>query len=330
MPSGEQPLPQVLPRPGETGVPADPLRASAVYDGPVPDVEGPPRLTRCICPRTAGRSIRWIDASTRSVGGREAQECRKRRTSCKWITSQAIEFIRDREAGGPTATAPIMASPPCTPPEGWRHYDPADVPVPELRADDLALKPGWYRECYEAICQRPQPDIHAALHREPLRPDALHRPPVRRIMDTLEDPASRTRRAVHGRSRGSLNDHGGRHGPFLRRGDEHPDDLAAAGRASGAVTEEMIEQVDVMRRSSTRSASIARGGAGPVDAAAAARGEGARGRVGAHAGARGADLACKPEPERITRRCAQDWKLVHYPARSRRIPTTCATIRASS
>ena len=175
-----------------------------------------------------------------------------------WTTSQAIDFIEGQTA----AEQPFFCHcsfheliPPCHVPEEYAgHYDPADMPVPELREDDLARKPDWYRQCYEG---------YAARGRQPDEPE------LRRIMATYYDQArfldKQFGRVVDALKRLgvwddtivlftsdhglSLNDHWQwRHGPFLF--DQVINvpmiwHVPGAG-APGTVSDAMVEQVDIM------------------------------------------------------------------------------------
>lgn len=74
-----------------------------------------------------------------------------------------MDFIqRQARAGRPFFCACSFheLSPPCTPPEGFAGtFRPEDMPLPELREDDLAQKPPFYRQCYEGYVKRKrQPD----------------------------------------------------------------------------------------------------------------------------------------------------------------------------
>ncbi|MDP6779600.1 MAG: sulfatase-like hydrolase/transferase [Candidatus Latescibacteria bacterium] len=80
-----------------------------------------------------------------------------------WITSQAIDFM----ARSASTSRPFLCScsyhelsPPSSPPPGFLGYtDPEDVPIPGLDPEDLALRPPFYRQCYEGyIAQGKQPD----------------------------------------------------------------------------------------------------------------------------------------------------------------------------
>jgi len=80
-----------------------------------------------------------------------------------WITSQAIDFIRRQSSVGHPffcACSFHELSPPCTPPEGFAgFFKPEDMSVPELRGDDLAKRPPFYRQCYEGYVKlKRQPD----------------------------------------------------------------------------------------------------------------------------------------------------------------------------
>lgn len=80
-----------------------------------------------------------------------------------WITDQAIDFVRRQADQG----QPFLCScsfhelcPPSNPPDMFADsIDPADVPVPELREDDLDGRPPFYRQCYEGYLRNGrQPD----------------------------------------------------------------------------------------------------------------------------------------------------------------------------
>lgn len=329
-------LPQVLSEAGwETGAAGKiHFEPQQSYDGPVPDVEGPYYgfdEVHMSENRLGEEYLGWIDGehSDLSEVARGRKGVPEEAHELQWITSQAIEFIRDRaEAGGPfyCHCSYHELSPPCTPPEGWAgHYDPADVPVPELRADDLALKPGWYRECYEGyLANGRQPDEPTLRRSIASCYDQMrfidHQ--FGRIMDTLEDLGIADETIVlfmadHGLS---LNDHfQWRHGPFLF--DEVtniPMIWRLPGGASGAVTEEMIEQVDVMPTILDALGVEPPAGVQGRSMLPLLRGdEGARGRESVLMQEREApDLAARGlEPERITQWAVrtQDWKLVHYP-----------------
>ena len=247
----------------------------------------------------------------------------------QWITSQAIDFIQ-RQAASDT---PFFChcsfhelSPPCTPPEGWAGlHDPAEVPLPELRADDLALRPAWYRECYEGyLANGRQPDEPTLRRSIASCYDQMrfidHQ--FGRITGALDelgiaDDTLVVFMADHGLS---LNDHfQWRHGPFLF--DEVtniPMIWRLPGGASGAVTHEMIEQVDVMPTILDALGVEPPAGVQGRSMLPLLRGdEDARGRESVLMQEREApDLAARGlAPERISEWAVrtQEWKLVHYP-----------------
>jgi arylsulfatase A-like enzyme len=176
----------------------------------------------------------------------------------KWITDRAIDFI-SHHAG---SARPFFChcsfhelSPPCTPPVEYAGYtDPASVPVPELREEDLAGKPSYYRDCYEGYVRNGrQPDEEALRRHIASCYDQMRFVDKQfgRIVETLKEFGIWDNTIVlfvadHGLS---LNDHfQWRHGPFLI--DEviripmiwHVPGLASPGRS----TDGLIEQVDIM------------------------------------------------------------------------------------
>ncbi|MBD3292952.1 MAG: sulfatase-like hydrolase/transferase [Armatimonadia bacterium] len=304
------------------------------YDGFAPQIEGPYYGfdEAHLCENRLGEEyLAWIDqeypelsevARSRTGVPEEAHEL-------QWITSQAIDFIeRQVEADTPffCHCSYHELSPPCNAPEGWEgHYDPADVPIPELKADDLACKPDFYRECYEGyLANGRQPDEPTLRRSIASCYDQMrfidHQ--FGRVMNTLEDLGVADDTIVlfiadHGLS---LNDHfQWRHGPFLF--DEVtniPMIWRLPGGASGAVTEEMVEQVDVMPTILDALGVEQPAGVQGHSMLPLLRGdEGATGRDSVLMQEREApDLAARGlEPERITQWAVrtQDWKLVHYP-----------------
>ena len=247
----------------------------------------------------------------------------------QWITDQAIDFI-DRQA---EADRPFFChcsyhelSPPCHAPEGWAGYhDPAEVTVPELRAEDLAGKPDWYRECYEGyLASGRQPDEPTLRRSLASCYDQMrfidHQ--FGRLMETLDERGIADDTLViliadHGLS---LNDHfQWRHGPFLF--DEVvnvPMIARLPGGASGAVSEELIESIDIMPTILDLLGVDQPAGVQGRSIAPILRGEkDARGRESVLLQEREApDLAARSlEPGRITQWAVRthDWKLIHYP-----------------
>lgn len=86
-----------------------------------------------------------------------------------WITSQAIDFTRRQAAAGKPFFCHCSFHeliPPCTPPETHAgRYRPEDVPIPELRAEDLDRRPPFYRQCYEGYLARGRQPDEATLRR---------------------------------------------------------------------------------------------------------------------------------------------------------------------
>ncbi len=176
----------------------------------------------------------------------------------QWITDQALDFItRSGAAGTPflCACSYHELSPPCTPPPTYRGlFCPADMPVPDLRADDLAARPPFYRLCYEGYvrCGR-QPDEAtlrasiASYHSQMAFIDYQ----FGRVTETLRrlglwDHTLVLFTADHGLS---LNDHWQwRHGPFLfDQVVNIPMIWSVPGRQrTGGSVEELVEGVDVM------------------------------------------------------------------------------------
>lgn len=142
-----------------------------------------------------------------------------------WITDQARGFIeRQAQAGQPFFCQCSFHEliPPCTPPPSYAGlYDPADMTVPELREDDLARRPPWYRQCYEGyVANGRQPDEATLRQYIAGAYDQLrfvdHQ--FGRLLQTLDQCGVADNTIVlftadHGLS---LNDHWQwRHGPFL-------------------------------------------------------------------------------------------------------------------
>ncbi|MFW5866522.1 MAG: sulfatase [Armatimonadota bacterium] len=285
-----------------------------------------------ICENKLGEEyLSWIDAEhpRMSEVARSRKNVPEEIHELQWITSQAIDFI-ERQA---QADTPFFChcsyhelSPPCTPPEGWAgHHDPADVPVPELHAEDLDRKPDFYRECYEGyLANGRQPDEPTLRRSIASCYDQMrfidHQ--FARLMSSLEDQGVADDTIVlfmadHGLS---LNDHfQWRHGPFLF--DEVtnvPMIWRLPGGASGEVTEEMIEQVDVMPTILEALGVEQPPGVQGRSMLPLLRGDqGASGRDSVLMQERQApDLAARGlDPDRITQWAVRthDWKLVHYP-----------------
>ncbi|MGD9498587.1 MAG: sulfatase [Armatimonadota bacterium] len=247
----------------------------------------------------------------------------------QWITDRAIDFMRRHSAAGQPFFCHCSyheLSPPCHPPLGWAgHHDPANVPLPELRADDLARRPPFYRECYEGYLSNGRQPDEPTLRRY----IASYYDQVRfidhqfgRLMAALEE-LGRARDTVvvlladHGLS---LNDHfQWRHGPFLfDQVTNIPMIWRVPGGARGAVSEEMVEGVDVMPTILELCGVEAPPGVQGRSIAPILRGEpGARGRESVLLQERQApDLQARGlDPERITQWAVRtpDWKLIHYP-----------------
>lgn len=241
-----------------------------------------------------------------------------------WITSQAIDFVERQVAAG----KPFMCScsfhelcPPSRPPGGFAgSYDPADMTVPELRADDLDKKPSWYRRCYETyLTKGRQPDetklrTHIASMYDQLR---FIDKQFGRVLDTLKrlgvyEDTIILFTADHGLS---LCDHWQwRHGPFMfDQIINVPMIWRVPGLAKGQTTDALVESVDIM------STVLSRCG---IDSPAGAQGQPILTEAGICG--RGSVLAeerCAPDligrdvdPEDINQYCVRtdDWKLVHY------------------
>lgn len=246
-----------------------------------------------------------------------------------WITDQAIDFMRRRaQAGRPffCHCSYHELSPPCQPPvEFAGRHDPAQMPVPELRADDLAKKPAFYRECYEGYLangrQPDEPRLRQAIASCYDQMEFIDQQ-FGRLLSALDELGVADNTVVvmladHGLS---LNDHfQWRHGPFLfDQVTNIPMIWRLPGGASGAVTEEMVEQVDVMPTILELCGVACPPGVQGQSLAPLLRGEaGARGRESVLLQERQApDLDARGlDPERITQWAVrtQDWKLVHYP-----------------
>ncbi|MFO8082114.1 MAG: sulfatase-like hydrolase/transferase [Armatimonadota bacterium] len=275
--------------------------------------------------------LAWVDQQHPELSdiARSRRDVPEEIHELQWITSQAIDFIqRQAEAHTPFFCHCSFheLSPPCTPPEGWGgHYDPADVPIPELHADDLDRKPDFYRECYEGyLANGRQPDEPTLRRSVASCYDQMrfidHQ--FDRMMRTLDDLGIADDTIVlfmadHGLS---LNDHfQWRHGPFLF--DEVtniPMIWRLPGGASGEVTHEMIEQVDVMPTIlDALGVDVPAGVQGRSMLPLLCGDQDASGRDSVLMQERQApDLAARGlEPERITQWAVRthEWKLVHYP-----------------
>lgn len=175
----------------------------------------------------------------------------------QWITDRAIDFIQRQVAAG----RPFLCScsyhelsPPCTPPENYIGlFDPNDMPVPELRPEDLDLKPPFYRQCYEGYLARNRhPDAstlqrYLASYYDQL---AFIDRQFARLMDVLTAAGAMDNTIVlftadHGLS---LNDHfQWRHGPFLfDQVINVPMIWRVPGGLAGARSQGLIEGVDIM------------------------------------------------------------------------------------
>ncbi|MCK5805492.1 MAG: sulfatase-like hydrolase/transferase [Lentisphaeria bacterium] len=249
-----------------------------------------------------------------------------------WTTTQAIDFIERQTAAG----RPFFCHcsyhelvPPCHVPEEYAgHYDPADMPVPELREDDLARKPDWYRQCYEG---------YVARGRHPDEPE------LRRIMATYYDQArfldTQFGRLVQALKRLgvwddtivlftsdhglSLNDHWQwRHGPFLFDEVIHVPMIwhVPGADSGGSVIDAMVEQVDIMPTVLDLCGIDPQPGVQGHSIAPLLRGDdGASGRESVLVQEREApDLAARGlDPTSVDQVGVrtQDWKLIHYAGR---------------
>jgi arylsulfatase A-like enzyme len=247
----------------------------------------------------------------------------------RWITDQAIAFI-ERQAG---AGRPFLCfcsyhelCPPCTPPETFAgRYDPADMPVPELRENDLARKPPFYRQCYEGyVANGRQPDEETLRRYIASYYDqaAFVDKQFGRIVAALREAGVWEDTIVlftadHGLS---LNDHyQWRHGPFLfDQVINVPMIWRAPGMArAGTVTDELVESVDIMPTVLEMCGVPAPPGVQGRSMAPLLRSEGkTRGRDSVLVQERQApDLAARGlNPESITQVGVRtrDWKLIHY------------------
>jgi len=175
----------------------------------------------------------------------------------RWITDQGIGFIQRRAADQKPFFLSCSfheLSPPCiTPAEYAGHYDPAEVPVPELREEDLEGRPPFYRECYEGYLARGRQPDEATLRRY----IASYYDQLRfidhqfgRLTDAIRelglwDDTIVLFTADHGLS---LNDHWQwRHGPFLfDEVSNVPMIWRVPGLQGGAATDALVEGVDIL------------------------------------------------------------------------------------
>ena len=247
----------------------------------------------------------------------------------QWITDQAIDFI-ERQAG---SGRPFFCScsfhelcPPCTPPETFAgRYDPADVPLPELRESDLDAKPPFYRQCYEGyLANGRQPD-EATLRRyiaSYYDQAGFIDQQFGRLLAALErsgvaDSTVVLFTADHGLS---LNDHyQWRHGPFLfDQVTNVPLIWRAPGmRRPGVASDELVEGVDIMPTVLEMCGLEPPPGVQGRSIAPLIRSEdGARGRDSVLVQEREApDLAARGlDPRTIAQVGARthDWKLIHF------------------
>ena len=247
-----------------------------------------------------------------------------------WITDRAIDFIgRQARAGTPfyVHCSYHELSPPCTPPEGWAgHYDAADMPVPELREEDLDGKPWFYRACYEGYVERGrQPDEetlrrYIASYYDQMRfIDHQFGHVIAAVQDAgVRDDTIVLFIADHGLS---LNDHWQwRHGPFLfDQVTNIPMIWSASGEGqTGTVTDELVEQVDVMPTILELCGVQPPPGVQGMSLAPLIRGEPkARGKECVLLQEREApDLAARGlPPDSVTQWGLRtgEWKLIHYP-----------------
>jgi arylsulfatase A-like enzyme len=245
-----------------------------------------------------------------------------------WITDQAIDFVSRRAQ----ADAPFFChcsyhelSPPCTPPlEYAGHYDPADVPIPELREDDLDGRPWYYRACYEGyLAKGRQPDEETLRRYIASYYDQMrfldHQ--FGRLLAALDEAGVADNTIVlfvadHGLS---LNDHyQWRHGPFLF---DQVTNIPMIWRVPGApnlTTDEFVEQVDIMPTVLDLCGVDCPAGVQGRSIAPLLRGqEGVCGRDSVLLQEREApDLSARGlEPDDVNQWAVRthEWKLIHYP-----------------
>lgn len=247
----------------------------------------------------------------------------------QWITDQAIAFVERQVNSG----RPFLCScsfhelcPPCTPPDSFAGlYDPADVPVPELRESDLDKRPPFYRQCYQGYLANGRHPDEATLRKwiaSYYDQASFIDKQFGRLVAALKrtgvwDDTIVLFTADHGLS---LTDHyQWRHGPFLfDQVINVPMIWRAPGmRRRGVETDELVEGVDIMPTilamcgvpipPSVQGGSIA----------SLVRSEtGARGRESVLLQERQApDLAARGvDPDTISQVGirSRDWKLIHY------------------
>ncbi len=265
LPRSETTLPQVFAEHGYATCAAGKVHfepQQAYEDGAAPIVETPYYGFQEVhlCENVLGRE--YLDFVEREFPDLAERARRRDRLpedahDLSWITNQAIGFIERQVAAGRPFFCSCSfheLSPPCTPPEGYAgHYDPADVPIPEMREDDLARRPDWYRRCYEGYLARgrhpDEPTLReyvASMYDQLYFIDTL----FARVIDALQRLGCYENTIIlftadHGLS---LNDHWQwRHGPFLF--DEvinTPMIWRGPGLPRGLETDAMVEGVDVM------------------------------------------------------------------------------------
>lgn len=201
--------------------------------------------------------LRWIEQehSARYDLARGRRDVPEEIHELRWITDQSIDFLaRQASAGRPFFSYCSFHElvPPCTPPAGWGgHYAPADMPVPELRDDDLDRRPAWYRACYEGyVANGRQPDEptlrrYIASYYDQLR-FIDHQ--FGRLLETVDRLGlSGTTDVIFTADHGlSLNDHWQwRHGPYLF---DQVVNVPLVWRTAGGggVTGELVESIDLM------------------------------------------------------------------------------------
>jgi len=173
-----------------------------------------------------------------------------------WITDQAIDFIRRQAADDKPFFCHCSFHeliPPCTPPDTCAGvFRPEDMPVPELREDDLARRPPFYRQCYEGYRARGQQPDEPALRRyiasyydQSLFIDKQFGRLAAALRDLgVWDDTLVLFVADHGLS---LNDHyQWRHGPFLFDQVVNVPMLCRIPGQAAAVNDDLTETVDIM------------------------------------------------------------------------------------
>jgi len=246
----------------------------------------------------------------------------------QWITDQAICFMERQVAAGTPFFCSCSfheLSPPCTPPDTFAgYYNPADMPVPELRADDLEKRPPFYRQCYEGYLEKGRQPEEPTLRRylasyyDQLR---FLDKQFGRLTDILKKLGAWESTIIvfiadHGLS---LNDHWQwRHGPFLfDQVINVPMAWRVPGAQSGIVPEELVEGVDLMPTVLDLCGVPTPAGVQGRSLAPLIRGdEGATGRDSVLVQERQApDLAARGlDPSTIWQVGVRthDWKLIHY------------------